>query len=113
MGEADVGLKEVQTALEETKNILSKNLIPGSESISVVTQNVADLAHAVDKTIKEGGANAENIVKTVKGAINKLWNKAYGLGVNLRQFTDMVYEKLGESAKATVEDTQLLNIKGK
>jgi ElaB/YqjD/DUF883 family membrane-anchored ribosome-binding protein len=98
--EADVNLKEASTALEKAKTTLSENLIPGSEAVSVITKNIADLLKAADKMLREYTGSYDNALDEIKTSVNKLIDKASASGGNVQNIYLNLKKSVGDRVEA-------------
>ena len=77
---ADINLKTANQALTESKTVLSDNLIPGTEAIATVTQQVANLAKAAENLMGKDAQGYQDILLELKSAALESMEKLSQVG---------------------------------
>lgn len=97
--EADVGLKQANEALSNAQATLAENLVPGSEAISTVTRNIADLIKAADKMLQQYNPGYKETLEKIQGSITDLLEKAHNNGIMPNQIIVNVKNEVGDAYK--------------
>jgi hypothetical protein len=97
---ADVDLKEANATLTRTKEMLTKQLIPGAEAVSTLATAGKELIQGLDKMIRGGIGNYGNIPNEMFSTLKEVWNKAEQLGgaykENVQRLLDQELKKFDE-----------------
>lgn len=78
--QADVTLQNANTKLTEAKTTLSENLIPGSEAVSIISTNIAELLGSLDDLLKNYVPSYDAAVKEIETTVKQLIEKGKNSG---------------------------------
>lgn len=83
--QADVQLKEANTALTHTKDVLSQSLVPGAQAVSTITSALKDIVQSFDALLQSKTGGYEKILGNSIQGFKDLLDKARGLGTQTYQ----------------------------
>lgn len=87
---ADVDLKEAQTALTKANETLASNDIPKSEVTATIASNILDLTKAVNEVVRKEVGDYKEVVNTIYQKINDLFDKANSNGVSDKEVVNEI-----------------------
>lgn len=90
---ADIKLKEVNAQLQSTNEVLRANLIPGSEAIARVTEQILALAESVIGIIGDDKAGYDAKLEEASAALSSLFDKLDKVEGNIEQTKNMLVKK--------------------
>jgi gas vesicle protein len=86
--DADVGLKQASTALNEAKATLSEALIPGAQAVATITTQLGNLVEAAANLFGKSTAGYEETLIEIKSTAQKLIEKATQQGEDVKAIVD-------------------------
>lgn len=79
-GDADINLKNANAALTQAQTVLTENLIPGSEGVATVTEQMSNVAKAVTDLIGQSKAGYKETMGEMSKMVTSLMEKVTELG---------------------------------
>lgn len=104
---SNVALNRAREGVAKAEEALKKNLIPGSEAISVMTGEIRDLLSAVKDILNENGKSYKGMLNQASETLGKLIMKAQQYSGNRTMIINMVKDtakEYGGKAIDFVED---------
>lgn len=96
--ENDTNLKQAQTAVQQVEKILKENLIPGTESIKTMTENIRDLLKAASNLIGKDVTGYQETLQTMSKTMVDTLEYIKQKGLNGQQ----IMINLGQSGADTI-----------
>lgn len=101
--DADVNLKNANTALTETKNALSKALLPGAEALATITQQLSNLATAASNLLGSDVGEYQDKLEEIGDYAGEWFEKAKQQGKSIQETLLEVEDKLKGKYKESLD----------
>ncbi len=96
---ADVAINNARAAVAETENSLKKALVPGAESVSLLTSNVKDLLSAANDILSQDKSGYKAELREISRSLSEILTKADSLGKNTyNQVINVVNDVKGKAS---------------
>ena len=102
-GEADVGLKNANAALTQAQTTLAENLIPGSEGVATVTEQVSNIAKAVTDIIGKSQAGYKETLGEMSKITTQLMEKISELGGDAKTVIYNIKNQIGNGFEKGIQ----------
>lgn len=100
MSQAD--LRNAQKALADVDSLLKKQLIPGAEAISIVTNKFKELALAVEDVMSDRGYDAESLIDALTSKFDGLFNKLEQVGGTVEDLKNLASGLSGDAREIII-----------
>ena len=102
-GEADINLKNANAALTQAQTTLAENLIPGSEGVATVTEQISNVAKAVTDLIGQSKAGYKETLGEMSKMVTNLMEKVTELGGDTKTVIYNIKNQIGEGFEKGVQ----------